>query len=343
MLRRPRPLYPIRPLAEATQRALINHTIQFRLRLHVPQITTPIHTTTMSWMDSWSRPSKSQATPAPFYLLPNGDATPYCRTCGRVISSRKSTAASKSSKTAEAKPEPKYCSSRCRGQKPGRLDKEIEQAFVRFLQGEEEVGGAKLKKIKGDARTLVPCDLVESKVFGERQDPSKVYGRRKNRASRVIRGSANSDEDEAIDVREHHASDEHDGEDPGEEIIDEMLGLGRTKSTELDPSVQASLSVRSGTRVRPPQTQSQVNGSVGGEKGRAERIEETDEMREKRAEGQRKAHEREMVRCAARRGVVFGFLVDGREERRKCEAVMQGKVVEPSFAKGDWAVRWRED
>ncbi|GKT43591.1 uncharacterized protein ColSpa_03772 [Colletotrichum spaethianum] len=296
----------------------------------------------MSWMDSWSRPSKSQATPAPFYLLPNGDATPYCRTCGRVISSRKSTAASKSSKPAEAKPEPKYCSSRCRGQKPGRLDKEIEQAFVRFLQGDEEVDGARVKKVKGDARTLVPCDLVESRVFGDRQDPSKVFGRRKNRASRVIRGGGDkSDEDEAIDVGEHQHH--HVDEDPGEEIIDEMLGLGRARSTELDPSVQASLSVRSGTRVRPPQAQSQVNGSVGGEKGRAERIEETDEMREKRAEGQRKAHEREMVRCAARRGVVFGLLVDGTQERRKCEAVMQGKVVEPSFAKGDWAVRWRED
>ena len=39
----------------------------------------------MSWMDSWSRPSKSQATPAPFYLLPGGESTPYCKTCGRVI------------------------------------------------------------------------------------------------------------------------------------------------------------------------------------------------------------------------------------------------------------------
>lgn len=291
----------------------------------------------MSWMDSWSRPSKSQATPAPFYLLPNGDATPYCRTCGRVISSRKSTASSKSSSSKpETKSEAKYCSSRCRGQKPGRLDREIEQAFVRFLQGEEEVEGA--KKVKGDTRALIPCDLVEKKVFGDRKDPGKVYGRRKNRASRVIPGKDHSDEDEAIDVGEVDLDN-----DPGEEIIDEMLGLGRTRSAELDPSVQASLSVRSGKRVRPPQARSQVNGSVGGEKGRAERIEETDEMREKRAEGQRRAHEREMVRCAARRGVVFGFLLDGGEERRKCEAVMQGNVVEPSFAKGDWAVRWRED
>ncbi|TQN67883.1 hypothetical protein CSHISOI_07566 [Colletotrichum shisoi] len=317
----------------------------------------------MSRMDSWSRPSKSQATPAPFYLRPNGDATPYCRTCGRVISSRKATAASKAPKTAETKTEPKYCSSRCRGQKPGRLDKDMEQAFVRFLQGEDEVEGIKVKRVKGDTRILVACDAVENKVFGDRQDPNKVYGRKKNRASRVIGGNGASDGDEAIDVGEK-SQQRRDGDtntrndndndnnynnnnnDPGAEVIDEMLGLDRSRSAELDPHVQASLSVRSGTRVRPPQTRSQVNGSVGGETGRAERVEETDEMREKRAEGQRRAHEREMVRCAARRGVVFGFLVDGRDgtdERRKCEAVVQGKVVEPSYAKGDWAVRWREE
>ncbi|KAJ0311245.1 hypothetical protein COL516b_001950 [Colletotrichum fioriniae] len=313
----------------------------------------------MSWMDSWSRPGKSQATPAPFYLLPNGDQTPYCRTCGRVISSRKTTTSTTSSrsnnsnkdKSSEAhKPtaEAKYCSSRCRAKKPSRLDKEIEQVFVRFLQGEEEIQSdakakTKPKKTKGDTRILVPCDVVEETFFGERKAPNQIYGRGKNRASRVITAkpssSDNDDDDEGISLRDRRSYDE----DAGEDIIDEMLGLDRSKSTELDPSVQARLSVRSGTRVRPPQAQSQVNGSVGGEKGRAERIEETEEMREKRAEGQRKAHEREMVRCAARRGVVFGFLVGDGEERRKCEAVRQGKVVEPSFAKGDWSIRWRED
>ncbi|KAF4775412.1 hypothetical protein HER10_EVM0010241 [Colletotrichum scovillei] len=287
---------------------------------HLPQ--RPLHTTTMSWMDSWSRPGKSQATPAPFYLLPNGEQTPYCRTCGRA----------------------KYCSSRCRAKKPSRLDKEIEQVFVRFLQGEEEIqtdAKTKPKKTKGDTRILVPCDVVEETFFGERKAPDQIYGRGKNRASRVItaKSSSSDNEDEGISLRDRRSYDE----DAGGDIIDEMLGLDHTKSTELDPSVQASLSVRSGTRVRPPQTESQVNGSVGGEKGRAERIEETEEMREKRAEGQRRAHEREMVRCAARRGVVFGFLVGDGEERKKCEAVRQGKVVEPSFAKGDWSIRWRED
>lgn len=43
-------------------------------------------TAKMSWMDSWSRPSKSQATPAPYYLIPGGEETPYCKYCGRVIS-----------------------------------------------------------------------------------------------------------------------------------------------------------------------------------------------------------------------------------------------------------------
>lgn len=32
-----------------------------------------------------------------------------------------------------------------------------------------------------------------------------------------------------------------------------------------------------------------------------------------------------------------------RRRTRKCEALMDGRVVEPSFAKGDWGIRWRED
>lgn len=204
---------------------------------------------------------------------------------------------------------------------------------MRYLQGEDEVDMAKhqKKKVKGESRVLVPCDVVEKNVFGERTDPDKVYGRKKNRASRVI-PEKDDDEAQVIILSE---------EDPGAEVIEDILG--RAKPTDLDPSVTASLSIRSGTRVRPPQTLSQVNGSIGGEKGKAERIDETEEMREKRNQGQRRAREREMVRCAARRGVVFGFAVDAGNERRKCEAVRQGQVVEPSFAKGDWAIRWRED
>lgn len=107
-------------------------------------------------------------------------------------------------------------------------------------------------------------------------------------------------------------------------------------------------------RVRPPQSQSDVNGSIGGEKGWSERIEETPEMLLKRREGQKRAEEREMVRCAARRAVVFGLLPQGvnaaegtgkKDEggKRLCEALMNGAVVEPSYAKGNWSIRWREE
>ena len=63
-----------------------------------------------------------------------------------------------------------------------------------------------------------------------------------------------------------------------------------------------------------------------------------------------RADQREMVRKAARRGCAFGFKAEGEGgvrggetgEKRKCEAVMKGAVVEASFAKGEWGVRWRE-
>ena len=69
-----------------------------------------------------------------------------------------------------------------------------------------------------------------------------------------------------------------------------------------------------------------------------------------------KAQQREMVRQAARRGVAFGFEIEGKEgeegkgmgekgevvrSRRKVECVKGGRVVESSFAKGEWGVRWR--
>jgi hypothetical protein len=68
-------------LARAFSSSCVNWTGQSRFRKpqHVPKAAK------MSWMDSWSRPSKHQATPAPYYLLPGGEDTPYCKTCGRVI------------------------------------------------------------------------------------------------------------------------------------------------------------------------------------------------------------------------------------------------------------------
>ena len=134
-------------------------------------------------------------------------------------------------------------------------------------------------------------------------------------------------------------------------------------------------------RVRPPQSQSEVNGSIGGEKGWAEKIVETPSMLQKRLDGQKRADERELVRCAARRLCAFGVAVDddplvvgreakskeakakakekgkgknkqkggngsedekNQEHRKKCEAIMNGSVVEASYAKGEWGIRWRE-
>ena len=47
-----------------------------------------------------------------------------------------------------------------------------------------------------------------------------------------------------------------------------------------------------------------------------------------------------MVKSAARRGCIYGFLTRAKdsgekEGRRKCEVVMNGQVVEPSFARGE--------
>ncbi|KAF9767624.1 hypothetical protein IL306_015184 [Fusarium sp. DS 682] len=284
----------------------------------------------MSWMDSWSRPAKSQATPAPFYLLPGGEATPYCHLCGRVISTRHTTA------TANTNTPAKYCSSRCRTQKPSKLDRELEKAFVKLLTADESIAeetkkqakGRKHKKgknSKGDNRILVPCSAAEELVFG----PNRTSMEEGN-------GEHHSEEEETQKLEPTQA--------PSEPRSSEDLDLsGNVKDDNyIDGDILARMSVRSGTRIRPPQSVSEVNGSVGGEKGRAERIHETDAMLEKRKQGQKRAKEREMTKCAARRGVVFGFAVNDDGEKRLCEAVMAGKVVEPSFAKGDWAIRWRE-
>ena len=221
-----------------------------------------------------------------------------------------------------------------------------------LLDGKEDSGiektGAQDRVMKGDKRFIITCDEIEEAVFGSRHDPTKVFGRRKNRATRAI-GEKNG-EWTSVDM-EDESSDDPEGLQP--------------VSDDGTPSA--------GTHVRPPQTKSEVNFSVGGERGHQEKIEETPEALAKRLEGQKRAEEREMVRRAARRAVVFGFISDevlqreppedevGRKKpkakskktttseskpaaaRRKCEALMNGAVVEPSFAKGNWSIRWRDD
>ena len=272
----------------------------------------------MSWMDSWSRPGKHAAIPPPLYST-QGDTVKYCQSCGRIINSSAKTTTSKIE-------EKKYCSSRCKSQKPGPQDRRIEDAFVRLLMGDstfedqpipESLLNRRMKPRKGDTRFVIPCSVVEELVFGSRHDPTKTSGRKKNRASRVI-----GHEDEEL-------------EDKSEDLVQ-----FRTQGF--------------AGKVRPLQHLTDINGSIGGEKGRAEKGEETEEAAMRRKEGLRVTEEKERVKRGARRGVVFGFDMERGEEtegqnepdgiqlRRKCEVIMNGQVVEPSFAKGDWGVRWRE-
>ncbi|KAL2066772.1 hypothetical protein VTL71DRAFT_2844 [Oculimacula yallundae] len=324
----------------------------------------------MSWMDSWSRPSKSAAFPPPIYLTTTGPV-PYCHTCGRVMSSNKNTSAAQSTPV-------KYCSARCRGNKPGPVDRKIEDGFAALLNDDlgsfttkypgekvkiEDAG--KVKKGKGDTRTIVWCSEVEELVFGSRYDASKTAGRRKNRAPRGVPNekewkSVDMEDDADFSARklEDDHEEDYDSDDSGHDL------------EHADVNVDADHISFGAGKKRPEQSKAEVNGSVGGEKGWAEKIEETPEMLQKRLQGQRRAEERELVRKAARRGVAFGFVVKKRddpaskkgkktgkgkkveeeahdesmEEKRLCEAVITKAVivVEPSFAKGDWGIRWRE-
>ncbi|MCJ1397016.1 hypothetical protein MMC11_000208 [Xylographa trunciseda] len=274
------------------------------------------------------------------------------------------------------------CDSNTKGPKIRPLDRKIEDAFVALLNGltatstheteapspaaHADVGStkakrSKTKKKKGDPRITVVCSEVEAAVFGSRHDPEKVFGRKKNRARR---GAADAGDWKSIDMEEAEAG----GDSPGSTSESDDTHEASESAPPLKGAVNADYSNFGGGKVRPPQSQAEVNGSVGGEKGRAERGEETAEMLEKRKAGERRAEEKEMVRRAARRGCAFGF-VDGMaaemvprkskkeaaeppeatvhgsqtERRRKCEAVMNGVAVEASFAKGDWAIRWREE
>ncbi|KAF2133396.1 hypothetical protein P153DRAFT_363592 [Dothidotthia symphoricarpi CBS 119687] len=223
---------------------------------------------------------------------------------------------------------------------------------------------SKSKVVKGDHRIIMECSTVEDVVFQRSKDPEKVYGRRKNRKARFVvekpedwrsvdmidnptsstattqqqQQQQQQQQDPTSDEDEEDSVSDSDPEDAGGIVLEDAAEHSQDRSADAD-SIEYGYG---GGKIRPPQSQNDVNGSVGGEKGWAERIHETDEMKLKRREGQRRADEREMVRKAARRGCAFGFTVEGETEKRKCEAVMKGVVVESSFAKGEWGVRWRE-
>lgn len=302
----------------------------------------------------------------------------YCNTCGRVIGSRRSNAA----KSSQA--EAKYCSDKCKRHKPsttsGSIEKQIEEALFELLKGravqtpseagtsDARVIRAKSQPKKGDPRTIVQLSEVEEAVFGNRRDPGKMFGRRRNRARRGVPDALEWKSVDMVDAGPGATILPPSAEMPyGEE--DENIGFGTDDVGNDERFVTDGVSLR----VRPKQSQSEVNFSVGGERGWSEKIEESPEMQQKRLEGSRRADEKEMVKQAARRAIVFGLSMpsesqpvetDGKSSRkrknrtqsaqsteppgshpalRKCEALMNNIIVEPSFAKGDWSIRWREE
>ncbi|KAF2722675.1 hypothetical protein K431DRAFT_338032 [Polychaeton citri CBS 116435] len=382
----------------------------------------------MSWMDSWSRPRKDQATPAPFYIT-QASTVKYCRTCGRTIGTRRANTGKKSSAT-----EVKYCSDKCKRQKPSTAPESVEQK-VEFALGELLAGrgvlsplvsvssgaappplpaglerqdvdpsgdgeGSALQDVehdpvtdalaatttkvkarhqpkKGDPRIILQLSEVEAVVFGHRRDPEKVYGRKRNRARR---GAPEPAEWRSVDMEDgfqqspdgrraigaHEIYDDYDDNDSDYGSSDDgysrVGGVGGV-SLRLRPPER---DVRNGSG----RAENGVGGIKGGDEGGQGA--ETSEMEKKRLEGQKRADEWEMVKQAARRAVVFGLPVGldeprphgkqqkkkrGKDDRadaleserrrsvtlRKCEALMNGSVVEPSFAKGDWSIRWREE
>jgi len=368
----------------------------------------------MSWMDSWSRPQKSQAAPPPYYLT--NPSTAYCHTCGRIIGQRRANT-SKSAAT-----EVKFCSDRCKRTKPSTaadsLDVRIELALTALLQGltpppivsgddatearnedltkSTSLGGNKKPQSskKGDPRILVPLSDVETAVFGDRQDPEKTYGRRRNRAFRGVKDDGEWKSVDMIDRpgpgvsqdgnpgvsrdQDHNDRQPHQRapSDSGPEDYDTDLDSDDPAQSQANNGVKLSDHTPDmiANHVRPPQSQADVNfAAQGGERGWGEKIAETPEMLARRREGQKRAEEKELVRQVARRAVVFGLLVGAEKGgqgkagkggkkggkkareaeaqaepvdekvRKKCEAVMSGSVVEPSFAKGDWEIRWRDD
>lgn len=291
-------------------------------------------------MNSWSRPSKSQAAPPPYYLT-QGESARYCHTCGRIIGARRANT-SKASTT-----EVKYCSDKCKRNKPTAADRQIETVLLALLEGrdpEQAENGAdtkasspkaKRKATKGDPRIVVTMSDLETVAFGNMKDPERVYGRNKNKAKR---GFPDPAEWQSVDM-----------EDGSQQEPPTALDV---YDSTLEDSID-TLFIQS--HVRPAQANSIVNGSIGGEKGWSERFEESPEMLQKRLEGQKRAENRELARNAARRAIAFGLMTDGTKEKasrkneapdkvlKKCEALMIGAVVDPSFAKGDWSIRWRED
>lgn len=183
----------------------------------------------------------------------------------------------------------KYCSDRCRREKPnpGRsMESNIEMAFVRLLGG-------------GREKRIVNCEEVQNVVFG--------MTRRR-----------------AEEEQEKDDGDDDDNDDEERVGLLDAAGQGKEQGSDDSDGVRLPCRTEDGPATTTT-TRSKMDKAPHSTRG---------------GWGMHKAKEREMVRRAARRGVAFGFEMEGR--RRRVEAVQGGRTVESSFAKGEWGVRWRE-
>ena len=232
---------------------------------------------------------------------------------------------------------------------------------------------------KGDARVVVMCSAVEEALFGEQRalekDQKEFVKGKSFEVDATIEGAVDGETEmeggDAVGADEGTAKVEEYGRTGmqsgfySEEINDELADSARL------PGYGAGDCPTQALDAKP---ESIVTGGSHAETEASEGL----KLTARRLRGQRRAHEREIVRRAGRRGVVFGFTTSADDEpvckeisvagkpprgrnqkraveetegdgggtqtesRRRCEAVIDGIVVEPSFAKGEWGVRWRE-
>ncbi|MCJ1338338.1 hypothetical protein MMC09_003625 [Bachmanniomyces sp. S44760] len=250
---------------------------------------------------------------------------------------------------------PKYCSDKCRRQKPSQsrsgIERKIEDTFVKCLDSKDG------KRGKEEGGKIVLCSEVEDLVFGAKEERSSGY--HQSRGDGSLEGhidmDVNVDVDESHHDRVPHKDHEESFSSSSEAEAEAELEEGGVLLPVMAPSTVTTTNNSTPTptprTTTPTQTPSHPSPSLS----------------DPQQKGQRLAHQRELVRQAARRGIAFGFIIShhhrreegngdegkgkksreneqaqGHKQRKKVEAVQKGKVVESSFAKGEWGVRWRD-
>ena len=257
--------------------------------------------------------------------------------------------------TTETSTPQKYCSNRCRREKPcysrNSYESVIEGTFIRLL-GE------------GRDRRIVECGEVQREVFGtggsedvEQNETTAKVGKvaaegRDENEGRAEAASETEDEDGGGVPIPIHVAEDQPSRYPRSEgycgRCDEHFPSHHKLYKHLQRRECIPVASKGGDSV----SDSAATKGSG--------LSSTSQIDEDSAKmGMKVAKQREQVRQAARRGVVFGFVIEGesdskvgrdgeegarvgKEGRRKVEAVQNGRVVEASFAKGEWGVRWRD-